>query len=274
MMRRITKSAGRRQKNITERRRELRLERISGHLVAEPNNIRVENPVSAVPLILISTSDIDFFLLLDHVMHAEGYETLLVSEPGEIYQAVDDHKPNLILQDCKPGMSSAAETYQRLKETGPGENIPFLVLIGSDATSEHVLLLNAGVDEIITRPVSPSKLLERIGMLLGGTRDQPDDLVVTYADVEMDLKRHQVQRNGQNIHLGPIEYKLLRHLLENPGQIFTRAALIDAAWPTNVYVVQRTVDVHMGRLRKALKETSSKDLIRTVRSVGYGLAAD
>ena len=228
--------------------------------------------MSTVPLILISTSDIDFFLLLDHVLHAEGFETLLVSEPTEFDRAVEDHKPNLILQDCKPGMSPAAEMYQRLQQTELGQGIPFLVLIGSDATSEHVLLLNAGVDEIITRPVSPSKLLERIRMLLGGSRDQPDNAVVTYADVKMDLKRHQVQRNGKNIHLGPIEYKLLRHLLQNPGQIFTRAALIDAAWPPNVYVVQRTVDVHMGRLRKALKETSNKDLIRTVRSVGYGLA--
>lgn len=228
--------------------------------------------MDAEPLVLISTSDVEFFLLLNHVFYAEGFETLLVGEPDEIQQAIEDRRPDLILQDCKFEKPRSTEAYGRVKQTAQANDIPLIALVGADASHDHIALLKAGIKEVLARPVSPSKLLERIRALIGMDRQIPGETVVAYADVEMDLKKHKVFRDGQDIHLGPIEFRILRHLLENPGQVFTRDDLIGAVWPSNVYVVQRTVDVHMGRLRKALKERSGSDLIRTVRSVGYGLA--
>ena len=229
--------------------------------------------MDAEPQVLISTGDVEFFLLLDHVLSAEGFTTVLAGKPEEIRQAVEDRAPDLILQDCKFDEPLDSETCRRLKQMAEANDIPFMALIDANAVNDHIALLKAGIQEVLTRPVPPNKLLERIRVLLRMDRQlAADDAVVSYGDVEMDLKKHKVFRDGQDIHLGPIEFRILRHLLENPGQVFTRDDLIVAAWPSNVYVVKRTVDVHVGRLRKALKEGSGSDLIRTVRSVGYGLA--
>ena len=235
---------------------------------------RMGNLVSEQSQILISTSDVDFYLLMDHVLQTQNLEAFLVTEPQEIQRVAAERRPGLILQDQRRGMLSAVEVYQKVQESNRTSNIPFLVLIGADVPGEQVRLLKSGIDEIITRPVSPDKLLDRIGILLGSSRHKSSNSIVSYADVEMDLDKHLVKRNGREIHLGPTEYRLLQHLLEHPGKVFSRADLINAAWPSNVYVLSRTVDVHMGRLRKALKEASDKDLdlIRTVRSVGYGIA--
>lgn len=222
--------------------------------------------------ILISTNDVDFYLLMDHVLQARELEAFLVAEPQEIQRIAAERRPGLILQDQQRGMLSAVEVYQTLQASNRTCNIPFLVLIGADVPGEQVHLLKSGIDEIITRPVSPDTLLDRISILLGSFRQKSSSSIVSYDDVEMDLDRHLVRRNGREIHLGPTEYRLLQHLLQHPGKVFSREDLINAAWPSNVYVLSRTVDVHMGRLRKALKEASEKDLIRTVRSVGYGIA--
>lgn len=223
-------------------------------------------------LILISTGDVDLYLLLNHVLEAEGFETRLVSEPREIQRAGEKNGSCLVLCDTTHGGPPAADMYRHTKRTGGAGRIPFMALVNADDVTEHVSLLKSGIDEVLTRPVSPTSLLERIRVLLGGETESQAEAVVSYADVEMNLDKWQVQRSGRGIHLGPIEFKLLKHLLQNPGQVFTRDELISAAWPPNVYVVQRTVDVHMGRLRKALKKGPDGDLIRTVRSVGYGLA--
>ena len=229
--------------------------------------------MDAEPLVLISTGDVEFFLLLDHVLSAEGFAAVLADTPEELCQAVEDRGPDLILQDCKFEHPLDSDTCRRLRQTAEASGIPFIALIDANAVNDHIALLRAGVQEVLTRPVSPNKLLDRIRFLLNIDRQAANDgTVVSYGDVEMDLKKHKVFRDGQDIHLGPIEFRILHHLLKNPGQVFTRDDLIVAAWPSNVYVVQRTVDVHVGRLRKALKEGSGSDLIRTVRSVGYGLA--
>ena len=223
-------------------------------------------------LILISTGDVDLYLLLSHVLEAEGFEARLVSEPQEIQRAMKEDGSCLVLCDTTHGGPAAADLFRHAKQADCKAPPPFIALINADDTGGHVFLLKSGIDEVLTRPISPTSLLERIRALLGREAGGPDETIVSYADVEMNLEKYKVQRNGRGIHLGPIEFRLLRHLLQNPGQVFTRPELISAAWPPNVYVVPRTVDVHMGRLRKALKKGPDSDLIRTVRSVGYGLS--
>ncbi len=227
------------------------------------------------PSILIGTEDIDFYLLLDYVFDAEGFRSLLATSVEEIQEVSLKQAPQVVLLDCRPQSFSCPEIFSRLKQRHETKSVPTIALISPGAEADHVQLLKSGIDDALTRPVSPSKIVERIRtVVLGrGTSVARKNGALEYLGVEMDLTKHLVHRNGTEIHLGPIEYKLLRHLLQAPEQVFSRQDLIDAAWPENVYVRLRTVDIHVGRLRKALNAVDEQDLIRTVRSAGYALAA-
>ena len=131
--------------------------------------------------------------------------------------------------------------------------------------------LNSGADDYITKPFSPSELIARIRAVLRRTRPASETDTLSFEDLEMDLVAHKVRRNDRDIHLGPTEFRLLRHFLEHPGRVFSREQLLDRVWGPDVYVEPRTVDVHIRRLRKAINEEPELDLIRTVRSAGYAL---
>lgn len=152
-----------------------------------------------------------------------------------------------------------------------------IALVSDGAERDYVDLVKSGVNDIFIRPVLPAKLIACLHSLLEGRPDFADrgtqaTRAVRYADVVVNLATHRVQRNGRTIHLSPIEFKLLLHLMQNAEHVMTREELKEAAWQKGVHVGPRTVDVHMGRLRKALLAASDKDLIRTVRSVGYAFS--
>ena len=225
-------------------------------------------------LILICTDDIDFYLLLDHVLEVEGFRSVLATGLDETVKVSLEHAPGMVVLDCRPQSFSAIDVFNRLKEMSETESIPIVALISPGAEVDHVQLLKAGIDDAFTRPISPAKLVGRMRGILSGEHSTTSfpDVRLQYADIEMDPTTHRVRRNGKEIHLGPIEFKLLRHLLQTPEQVFSRDELIGAAWPDNVYVGLRTVDVHMGRLRRALKTAAKHDIIRTVRAAGYALS--
>jgi two-component system phosphate regulon response regulator PhoB len=131
--------------------------------------------------------------------------------------------------------------------------------------------LDSGCDDYITKPFSPAELIARINAVLRRSKPELSSEMLTFEDLAMDLAAHRVRRSGQDIHLGPTEFRLLRHLMQHPGRVFTRDQLLDSVWGRDVYVEPRTVDVHIRRLRKALNQTGDDDLIRTVRSAGYSL---
>lgn len=229
----------------------------------------------AKPIILVSAEDIDFYLLLDHVLKSEGFETCLASDVEETVEIAVERNPHTIVLDCRPASFSAAETCARLKEDDRTRAIPVVALISQGAEKEHIELLKSGVDDAFTRPISPAQLIDNLRTNRGeapAARTATNEPLLTYSDIELDRDHYRVRRHGREIHLSPIEFRLLRHLLQNPGRVFTRDDLIGAAWQKNVYVERRTVDVHIGILRRALKAGSESDLIRTVRSVGYALA--
>lgn len=226
-------------------------------------------------LILVSADDIDFYLLLDHVLKVEGFETCLASDLDETVEIAAERNPHTIVLDCRPESFPASETCARLKQDDRTKSIPVVALISQGAEKEHIELLKSGVDDAFTRPISPARLVEHIRANRGeapSARSALNGSLLTYANVELDPEGYRVHRAGREIHLSPIEFRLLRHLLQHPGQVFTRDDLVGAAWQKNVYVGPRTVDVHVGILRRALKAESESDLIRTVRSVGYALA--
>lgn len=152
-------------------------------------------------------------------------------------------------------------------------NMPVIILTARDRWSDKVAGMDAGADDYVSKPFSPTELVARIRAVLRRIRPALADEALSYADIVMDLVAHRVTRAGKPVHLGPTEFRLLRHFMEHPGRVFSREQLLDAVWGSDVYVETRTVDVHIGRLRKALSKGGGEDPIRTVRSAGYALNA-
>ena len=149
---------------------------------------------------------------------------------------------------------------------GDGVTVP-----GEAARSEAGRGVDAGADDYVSKPFSPAELVARIRAVLRRIRPALADEALSYADIVMDLVAHRVSRGGKSIHLGPTEFRLLRHFMEHPGRVFSREQLLDAVWGKDVYVEARTVDVHIRRLRIALNGGNHADLIRTVWAAGYAL---
>lgn len=223
------------------------------------------------PLILIGGKDVDFYLLLGYVLDSEGFATVLARNAKELLQLAGERRPAAILLDCRLPSFPAAVICRRLKQHPEMRTIPLIALIGPATARERARVRNLGVDHSLAGPVMPAQLAEQLRRILGIEQRGPREGVVSYADIEMSLSTYRVRRNGRDIHLSPIEFRLLRHLLQHPERAITRDELAGAVWHEGTYVSSRTVDVHMGRLRKALKSAAPKDLICTVRSVGYAL---
>lgn len=223
------------------------------------------------PLILIGSTDADYYLLLTHILEVEGYSVSLGRSAEEIVHLSADPKVAAILLDCRSGETLAVDACRRLKDDPDTSPVSTIALIGPGAESKYIDLLQAGVDESFVRPVTPSSLLTFLRNRVGPVSSRDNDSILRFADLELDPARLNVRRAGSNIHLGPIELRLLQFLMKHPGEFCERAQLIEAAWPLGRYVETKTVNVHMGRLRAALCSTGRPDLIRTVRSIGYVL---
>ncbi|TCU14747.1 response regulator transcription factor [Rhizobium sullae] len=229
------------------------------------------------PQILIGSTDADYYLLLVHILEAEGYDVTLGSGVEEIVHLAREKQVDAVLLDCRSGETLAPEACLRLKQEPQTVGIMTVALVGPGAEGRFIDLLKAGTDENFVRPVAPSKLLEflrdRVLCQPGSHRWSGDGRFLTYAGIELDTARHGVRRFGISIHLGPIEFRLLQFLMENREQACSRAQLIEAGWLERRYVEIKTVNVHVGRLRKALNVSGGSDVIRTIRSSGYMLDA-
>jgi two-component system phosphate regulon response regulator PhoB len=149
--------------------------------------------------------------------------------------------------------------------------VPIIMLTARGEEGDKLRGLDSGADDYVTKPFSPSELIARVRAVIRRARPATENETLQYEDLIMDLAAHRVRRNGRDVHLGPTEFRLLRHLLEHQGRVFSREQLLDQVWGQDVYVEPRTVDVHIRRLRKALNIDEEPDLIRTVRSAGYAL---
>jgi two-component system phosphate regulon response regulator PhoB len=152
-------------------------------------------------------------------------------------------------------------------------NTPIVMLTARTEESDRIRGLDVGADDYLTKPFSMNELLARLRAVMRRIRPGLADDKIVIGDITMDRVSHRVKRGQRDVHLGPTEFRILDHLMQHPGRVFSREQLLDAVWGSDVYVEARTVDVHIGRLRKALMVGTESDPIRTVRSAGYALDA-
>ena len=220
--------------------------------------------------VLIVEDEAPLVTMLRYNLESEGYRVSEAVDGEEAILMVIEEPPDLILLDWMLPSLSGIEVCRRIRRNESTRTVPIIMLTARGEDSDRVRGLDSGADDYITKPFSPRELMARVRAVL--RRSQPSDNErLVYGDIEMNLARHKVQRNGRDLHLGPTEYRLLRHFLESPGRVFSREQLLDAVWGRDVYVEARTVDVHIRRLRKTLNEGGLPDLIRTVRSAGYAI---
>ena len=190
---------------------------------------------------------------------------------AEGLEAAAREKPDLIILDVTMPVMTGLEMLTNLRLDPALKVIPVIMLTARGEEADRVRGLDGGVDDYVTKPFSPSELVARVRAVMRRARPATDAEHLTFADIVLDLTTYRVQRGGRSLHLGPTEFRLLRHFMEHPGRVYSREQLLDAVWGHNVYVESRTVDVHIRRLRLALNEGDAPDLIRTVRSAGYAL---
>src|SRR5262244_166542 len=221
--------------------------------------------------ILIVEDEEPLTTLLRYNLEAEGYEVDAVARGDDADTRLKETAPDLIVLDWMlPGLSGI-ELCRRLRTRPETKALPIIMLTARGEESERIRGLATGADDYIVKPFSVPELVARVRALL--RRASPERMadVLAFGDIEIDREKKRVSRGGREVELGPTEYRLLEFLMERPGRVFSREQLLDGVWGSEVYIDERTVDVHVGRLRKALNRGYDEDPIRTVRGSGYSL---
>jgi two-component system phosphate regulon response regulator PhoB len=223
------------------------------------------------PTVLVAEDENALVTLLRYNLEREGYRVLDTQDGEEALLIAAEEKPDVIILDWMMPQLSGIEVCRRLRQRQETRNVPILMLTARGEETDRIRGLDTGADDYITKPFSMTELLARLRAVMRRIRPGLAEDIIRIGDIEMDRAAHRVRRGGKDIHLGPTEFKLLDHLIQHPGRVFSREQLLDAVWGSDVYVEARTVDVHVGRLRKALNMEGDRDPIRTVRSAGYAL---
>ncbi len=223
------------------------------------------------PLILVVEDEAALVTLLRYNLEREGFRVAAAHDGEEALVMAAEERPDLVLLDWMLPLTSGLEVCRRLRRQPETRDVPILILTARGEEADKVRGLDSGADDYITKPFSPAELIARIRAVLRRAQPQLTSEVLQFEDLTMDLAAHRVRRGSRDVHLGPTEFRLLRHLMQHPGRVFSREQLLDAVWGHDVYVEPRTVDVHIRRLRKALNTGPEADLIRTVRAAGYAL---
>ena len=220
--------------------------------------------------ILVVEDDKDLISLIKFNLKSEGFNVLLSPNGEDGLFTAKEEKPDLILLDWMLPILSGIEVLQRLKNNKDTKSIPVIFITAKGEENDKIRGLNSGADDYIVKPFSTKELIARIKANPRRGKLIPDDKIVC-SDIEIDLVSKRVKRQNKIIHLGPIEFRLLHYLCKNQGRVFSRDQLLDNVWGNDVYVEQRTVDVHIRRLRKALNINNLPNIIRTIRSEGYSV---
>jgi two-component system, OmpR family, phosphate regulon response regulator PhoB len=223
------------------------------------------------PKILVVEDEDSLATLLQYNLQKEGYEVTLAADGEEALLLVEEQLPDLIVLDWMLPKISGIEVCRRLRQRPETRNAPIIMLTARGEETDRIRGLDTGADDYVVKPFSMTEFTARIRAVLRRLRPGLAEDRVRHGDIVIDRVAHRVRRASAEVHLGPTEFRLLDFLMQHPGRVFSREQLLDAVWGSDVYVEARTVDVHIGRLRKALNATSAGDPIRTVRSAGYSL---
>ena len=226
------------------------------------------------PQVLVVEDEDALATLLDYNLTREGFSVERAADGEEALLRIQEQPPDLLVLDWMLPKVSGVEVCRRVRAKAETRRTPILMLTARGEEADKVRGLETGADDYLVKPFAMTELVARIRALLRRTRPELVEERLEYADIVLDRASHRVSRNGSDVRLGPTEYRLLDFLMQRPGRVFSRERLLDAVWGANTYVEARTVDVHVGRLRKALRRPGAPDLIRTVRSAGYALDQD
>ena len=223
------------------------------------------------PAVLIVEDDAALSELLQWHFKSEGYDVRATPDGEEALLLVREQLPDLVVLDWMIESLPGVEVCRQLRKGRHSAAVPILMLTARGEEEDKIRGLKTGADDYVTKPFSPRELLARAEALLRRSRPALAGEVLSFADLELDPVAHRVKRAGEVLKLGPTEFRLLRHFMEKPRRVHSREQLIDAVWGMDKDIDERTVDVHIRRLRSAIARPGAAELVRTVRSAGYAL---
>ena len=209
--------------------------------------------------------------VLTYNLEAEGFSVISAETGDEALLLVAEENPDLMVLDWMLPNVSGIEICRRVKADPHTRHIPIIMLSARSDEGDRVRGLETGADDYVVKPYSVVELMARVRTQLRRTRPTTMGERLSFQDIVLDAGEHRVFRSGKSLHLGPTEFRLLSTLMERPGRVWTREQLLDRVWGRDIYVDTRTIDVHVGRLRKALMANGGDNPVRTVRGTGYAL---
>lgn len=223
------------------------------------------------PKIMVVEDEEPLGVLLKYNLEAEGYQVEVVTRGDEAEIRLRENLPDLLLLDWMMPAVSGIELCRRLRMRAETERLPIIMLTARGEESDRVRGLSTGADDYLVKPFSTPELIARVKALLRRAKPEVLSSVLKVGDIILDRETHRVHRGKSEIRLGPTEFRLLEFMMQHPGRVFSRGQLLDNVWGETIYIDERTVDVHVGRLRKAVNIGTLPDIIRTIRGSGYAI---
>ena len=208
--------------------------------------------------------------MITYKIEKNGFQVRSATNGEDALLLMKEEIPSLAIFDWMIPAPSGLELCKIVRRKPETSNLPIIMLTAKEEEEDRVRGLDCGADDYITKPFSPAELIARIKALLRRSSSSQDQ-VLEFEDIKILTNQHKVYRGEARVHLGPTEYKLLKHFIENPGRVYSREQLLDSVWGHGIYVESRTVDTHIRRLRKAMNLKGTKNFIRTIRAAGYSI---
>ena len=223
------------------------------------------------PRIMVVEDEEPLGVLIKYNLEAEGYKVEVITRGDEAEIRLQETVPDLLVLDWMVPAVSGIELCRRLRMRAETERLPIIMLTARGEESDRVRGLSTGADDYLVKPFSTPEFVARVRALLRRAKPEILSSVLKVGDIVLDRESHRVYRDQVEVHLGPTEFRLLEFLMQHPGRVFSRGQLLDNVWGETIYIDERTVDVHVGRLRKAVNPDSAPDVIGTIRGAGYSI---
>jgi two-component system phosphate regulon response regulator PhoB len=223
------------------------------------------------PRIMVVEDEEPLCVLLRYNLESEGYKVEIVDRGDEAELRLRENVPDLLVLDWMIPAVSGIELCRRLRARPETGRLPVIMLTARGEESDRVRGLATGADDYLVKPFSMPEFMARVKALLRRARPEVLSAVLKVGDIVLDRESHRVYRRKTEIKLGPTEFRLLEFMMRHPGRVFSRGQLLDNVWGETIYIDERTVDVHVGRLRKAVNDGHMPDIIRTIRGAGYAI---